>query len=112
MLSPIVTTLARDWVLPFVAARTGYFTGYAFANPNELLTMQTDVTVEVYDSQGRLAGLPTSVSLPPSARFAGLLREDLSVGYVRIRANGPIVPLGSIGTTGGGTLTAVPGYPQ
>jgi hypothetical protein len=112
MLSPIVTTLARDWVLPFVAARTGYFTGYAFANPNELLTMQTDVTVEVYDSQGRLAGLPTSVSLPPSARFAGLVREDLSAGYVRIRANGPIVPLGSIGTAGGGTLTAVPGYPQ
>ncbi len=110
MLSPIAPAMAREYTLPFAVNGKEYFTGYAIANPNELLTVQTDVTVELLDTEGRLAAAPRNISLFPSTYFAGLVEKEISGGYVRIRANGPVAVTGSIGTCDGGALAFLPAY--
>jgi len=110
MLYPITTAASRDWTMPFVINTQDYFTGYAIANPNELLTVQTDVTIEILDEEGRLAAPPRNISLSPSARTAGLVEKDIRSGYLRIRANGPVILLGSIGTCTGSALAFLPAF--
>ena len=97
MLHPIIDMASQEWVLPFATSAGSYFTGYAIVNPNEMLAVQTDVTVEVLHSDATSAGT-TRVSLSPAAQFAAMIPEGLRGGYIRITANLPIHVLGSIGT--------------
>jgi hypothetical protein len=108
MVYPITTEPLVDWILPFATAGPDYFTGYAIANPNELLAVQTDVTIELFDQDGRLAGPPRSISLSPLGQFVGLVEQPISAGYLRIRSNLPVVVLGSIGASNGSTLLPLP----
>jgi hypothetical protein len=110
-LFPIAAATSREWTLPFVVNGQEYFTGYVIVNPNELLTVQTDVTVELLDTEGRPAAAPRNISLSPSARFSGLVDKEISSGYLRIRANAPVAVLGSIGTCRGSTLAFLPAIP-
>jgi hypothetical protein len=110
MFCPVLTKSATDWTIPYAVSSAGYFTGYAVANANELLTVQADVTVELLDSAGVQAAPSRVVSLSPSARLLGLIYRDIRSGYLRIRANGPVFPVGSIGTAGGSLLAHLPAF--
>ncbi len=111
MLYPIGTAFYTDLTAPFVISNSDFFTGYAIANPNELLTVQADVTIEMFDRDGRAVGSPRILSLSPSARFVSLIEGDIGSGYLRIHANGPIALLGSIGTQNGRMLAPLPWLP-
>ncbi len=111
MLYPIGEPSSATLTMPFVISDSDYFTGYAIANANELLTVQTDVTIELFDRDGRIVGSPRTVSLSPSARLVSLVEEKVRSGYIQIRANGPVAALGSIGTQDGSTLAPLPGLP-
>ncbi len=107
MLSPIGAPVSSTAILPYVISDSVYFTGYAIANPNELLTVQNDITVELFDREGNLVGTPARISLSPAARYAGLIKEKVPGGYLRIRANGPFAVLGSIGSWSSTVLTPI-----
>ncbi len=111
MLYPVGTAFSSNFVVPFVINDSDYFTGYAIANPNELLTVQTDVTIEISDITGRPIGSPRKVSLSPSARFVDLIDENVASGYLRISANGPVAMVGSLGTRNNGSLALLPAIP-
>ncbi len=111
MLYAVGTASSSDATMPFVINDSDYFTGYAIANPNEMLTVQTDVTIELLDSDGRTVGTPQSISLSPSSRFVGLVQERARGGYLRISANAPVAVLGSIGRSDGSALASLPGLP-
>lgn len=108
MVYPIAEPSTADAILPFVINDANYFTGYAVANPNELITVQTDVTATLFDVNGRQIGSPRVISLSPSARFAALIGEKVAAGYLRIHANGAFVILGSIGAMDLSTLAHLP----
>ncbi len=108
MVYPMEDASSAETILPFVVNDSDYFTGYAISNPNELLTVQTDVTVTLLDRNGRLIGPPSLISLSPSSRFVSLVDDKVSYGYLRIRANGPFSVTGSIGTRDGATLVQLP----
>ncbi len=110
MLYPMAPASSFDAILPFVINDLDYFTGYAIANPNEMLTVQLDIRIELYDRDGRLVGTPRSVSLSPAARFVSLIEEKARSGYLRIYANGPFTLLGSIGTRSVSLLAPLPVY--
>jgi hypothetical protein len=110
MLTNVSDTSARNWLLPFAASSGEYFTGYAIANPNELLTVQTDVVVEVVDSSGAVRGT-TMISLSPRHRVTSLIPAGVPSGYVRITSNLPIHVLGSIGTHDERLLDQLPAIP-
>src|SRR5262249_59683325 len=38
MLAAISDSVSESWLVPFVSRESGYFTGYAIANPNALAT--------------------------------------------------------------------------
>ena len=107
MFYPLSDTPSPRWVLPFAASSGPYFTGYAIVNPNELLTVQTEVVVEVLDSTGLVRSRST-VSLSPQNRFTAMVPPGLDSGYVRITANLPVHLLGSIGTLDGRQLDQIP----
>jgi hypothetical protein len=107
-LFPITPAPAREWMLPFAVSNADYYTGYVIVNTNELLTVQTEVSVELLDKEGRPAGSLASISLSPSARFVGLLDREISSGYLRIRASGPITVAGSIGACNGSLFAFLP----
>jgi hypothetical protein len=94
-------------LLPFAASSNSYFTGYAIVNPNELLTVQTDVVIEVLDSAGLVRSRSTA-SLSPQNRITGMVPSGLSSGYLRVTANFPVHLLGSIGTLDGRLLDQIP----
>lgn len=110
VLFPIGAATPREWTLPFAISGREYFTGYAIANPNELLAVQTDVSIELLDAEGLLAAPPRNISLSPSAYFTALVEQEISGGYLRIRANGPVVVSGSIGTCNGNALMFLPAF--
>jgi hypothetical protein len=68
MLYSATDTSANSWILPFASSAGGYFTGYAIANPNEMLTVQTDVTVEFVSRSGAVIDR-TTISLSPANRL-------------------------------------------
>lgn len=110
VLFPIGAATSREWTLPFAISGREYFTGFAIANANELLTVQTDVSIELLDVEGLLAAPPRNISLSPSAYFTALVEQEISNGYLRIRANGPVVVGGSIGTCSGNALAFLPAF--
>ncbi len=111
MIYPVREPFSSDAVLPFVVSDAEYFTGYAISNPNELLTVQLDVSVALFDGDGRLVGSPRNISLSPAARFVTLIEEKARGGYLRIHANGPFSAVGSIGTRNCSMLGQLPALP-
>ncbi len=85
MLYPILPASPAAATMPFVINDAAYFTGYAIANPNEMLTLQTDLTIELGDRDGRLVGSPRSVSLSPGARFVSLVARLRREPLQRVR---------------------------
>jgi hypothetical protein len=108
MLYPIGAASSFNVILPFIIDNSDFFTGYAIANSNELLTVQTDITIELLDPDGQPVSPPRKVSLAPAARFVSLVEEKVRSGYIRITANGPIAVLGSIGSWSGNMLAPLP----
>jgi hypothetical protein len=104
---PLSNTASASWLLPFASSASPYFTGFAIVNPNELLTVQTDVVIEVLDPAGLVRSRSTA-SLSPQNRMTGLVPSGLSPGYVRVTANFPVHLLGSIGTLDGRQLDQIP----
>ncbi|MBZ5499727.1 MAG: hypothetical protein LAP85_25285 [Acidobacteriia bacterium] len=108
MLYPIGAPSYFSATLPFVINDSAFYTGYAIANPNELLTVQTDITIELFDPEGHPVGPPRHVSLSPTARFVSLIEEKVRSGYLKINSNGPIAVLGSIGSWNSNVITPLP----
>ncbi len=108
MLYPIGAPSSSTAVLPFVINDSDFYTGYALANSNELLTVQTDITVELFGPDGVPVTTPRHVSLSPAARFVSLIPEKVRSGYLKISTNGPIAVLGSIGAWNNSLVTPLP----
>jgi hypothetical protein len=90
---------------------SGYYSGYAIANPNAMLAVQTEATIEVVDANGNV--LQTQeVSLSPRGMHTGVVPESALSGYVRITANMPVRVVGSIGTSEARLLEQVPAIAQ
>jgi len=104
---PVGVATSNNWVLPFVLSTGGYYSGYAITNPNTLLAVQTDVTIEVILADGTVFDTE-QVSLSPRGQHAGVVPPGVGPGYVRITANMPIRVLGSIGTTDSSLLEQLP----
>ena len=107
MFYPLSDTPSSRWLLPFAVSSSPYFTGYAIVNPNELLTVQTEVVVEVLDSTGLVRSRST-VSLSPQNRITALVPPGVNSGYVRFTSNFPVHLLGSIGTLDARQLDQIP----
>jgi hypothetical protein len=97
MLYPITDTGSTIWTAPFAVSSSSYFTGYAIVNPNELLTVQTDIQLEVISSTGAVVS-QTAIQLSPLNRQAALIAPGLSNGYLRFTSNFPVHVMGAIGT--------------
>jgi hypothetical protein len=107
MLYPIADAAATNWTIPFSSSAGDYFTGYAVANPNELLAVQTEVLVEVVNSAGAVVDRST-ISLAPRNRRSALVPPGLASGYLRFSSPLPFFVLGSIGTSDGRLLDQLP----
>jgi hypothetical protein len=97
-------------VFSHVANGAGYYTGLALYNPNpESVT----ITVEIYDTEGRLTGTG-SFTLASENRTAKLLNElipstDGQVGgYAIVRSTLPIIGQQLFGSSNLSLLSAVP----
>jgi hypothetical protein len=97
MLYPASNSPSVRWTVPFAASSPPYFTGYAIATANELLTVQTDVEVELINSNGEPVDR-LSYSLSPGTRRTAMIRSGIPSGYLRITSNFPVFVMGSIGT--------------
>lgn len=97
MVYPIGDIAANSWTIPFAVSSSQYFTGYAVATPNELLAVQTDVQVEVVNSDGTVVNRST-ISLSPRNRQAALIPGAIQTGYIRFTSNLPIHVMGAIGS--------------
>src|SRR5262249_20002112 len=107
MLSPISDASGTLWMMPFAVSSGGYFTGYAIANLNELLAVQTEVQLEVVNADGTIKE-QTTIELSPLNRTAMLIPSGLRSGYLRFRSNFPIHVMGSVGTEDLRELDLVP----
>jgi hypothetical protein len=107
MLSAISVTGSTQWMMPFAVASGEYFTGYAIANPNALLTVQTDVQLEVVSPNGSIQSQST-IQLSPLNRRIALAPNGVAGGYIRFKSNFPIHVMGSIGTTDLRTIDQIP----
>jgi hypothetical protein len=107
MMSWIADAASTQWKVPFAASSGQYFTGYAVVAQNDLLTVQTDVTVDVAGPDGVVISRTTH-SLSPRHRIAALITPGVSGGYIRITSNLPVFVLGTIGTRDLQTLEALP----
>jgi hypothetical protein len=110
MLSWISDAPSAQWLLPFVSTALPYVSGYSVVNSNELLTVQTDVTVDLLDQDGKLVNR-TTLSLSPGRRHVSVAPGVLPGGFMRIRSNFPVHVLGTIGTRDGQTLDELPRIP-
>jgi hypothetical protein len=107
MLYPITDTASTIWMTPFAVSSPSYFTGYAIVNANELLTVQTDVQIEVVNGDGVVVSQST-VQLSPLNRRAALVTGPLGSGYLRFSSNFPVHIMATIGTTDLKTLDQLP----
>jgi hypothetical protein len=97
LLSPISASASTQWMMPFAVTSGGYFTGYAIANPNALLTVQTEVQVEIVSPGGAVQSQST-IQLSPLNRKVALVPNGVAGGYLRFKSNFPIHVMGAIGT--------------
>jgi hypothetical protein len=112
LLYPVTPSSATRWTIPFAVSSPPYFTGYAVANANELLTVQNDIQVEVLNSAGAVVNR-SDFSLSPGRRQTALIpTTGLPNGYVRFTAQMPIYVMGTIGDLNLRTLDQIPAVPQ
>jgi hypothetical protein len=111
LLSAISDVSATLWTMPFAVSSGGYFTGYAIANRNELLAVQTDIQVEVVSPDG-IVQSQTAIQLSPLNRTAVLLPSGVVRGYLRFRSNFPVHVMGSVGTEDLRQFDVLPAIPQ
>jgi hypothetical protein len=104
---PLNDESGTDWTMPLAVGSAPWVTAYVIANPNELLTVQTDVRVEEVGSDGVVVRR-SSISLSPGSRQTGAILSPIGSGYIRFSANMPIVVIGGVGTDKGITLDHVP----
>jgi hypothetical protein len=89
VLYPISESAATNWLIPFATSTGSWFSGFAIANPNDLLTVQTDVQIEVLNSAATVIERST-ISLSPRNRQASLVAVGVPSGYLRITSNMPV----------------------
>jgi len=94
---PIGPASQGPWVIPLALGGSTYYSGLAIANPNELLTVQTDITIEIVSSDGTV-GNTEQVSLSPRRQHTAVVPETFQSGYVRITSNMPVRIVGALGT--------------
>lgn len=94
---PIGPASQGPWVIPLALGGSTYYSGLAIANPNELLTVQTDITIEIVSSDGTV-GNTEQVSFSPRRQHTAVVPETFQSGYVRITSNMPVRIVGAIGT--------------
>jgi hypothetical protein len=111
LLYPVNPSNATRWTIPVALSSPPYFTGYAVANANELLTVQNDIQVEVLNSAGEIIDR-SNFSLSPGKRQTALIPTGLSNGYVRFTATMPIYVVGTIGASNSRILDQIPAIPQ
>ena len=111
LLYPMSDANSTNWILPFAASSSSYFSGYAIVNANELLNVQNEVVVEVVNSAGGVVSRSV-YSLSPSTRQTAIIPPGLTSGYVRITSSGPIHVVGSIGTTNSNLLDSITAIPR
>lgn len=107
MMYPIADTPSTLWTTPFAVSSPPYFTGYAIVNANELLAVQTNVTVDVVNSGGVVVS-QAAVELSPLARFTSLVPPGVSGGFLRFSSNFPVYVMSVIGTPDLRLLDALP----
>jgi hypothetical protein len=111
LLYPASPSNATRWTIPFAVTSPPYFTGYAVANANELLTVQNDIQVDVLNSAGEVVNR-SNFSLSPGKRQSALIPTGLPNGYVRFTATMPIYVMGTMGTSNLRILEQIPAIPQ
>ena len=94
---PFGPSASGTWIIPLALGGSTYYSGFAIANLNESLAVQTDVTVEVVQSNGTVIDTE-EVSLSPRDRYTAVVPNGLDSGYIRITANMLVRVLGAIGT--------------
>ena len=104
---PLWVDSARSWIVPFALGGLDYYSGYAIANLNEMLAVQTDVTIEVFRNDGTIIE-SSQVSLSPRQGYAAMVPAELTSGYVRITSNMPVGLVASLGTRDARLLEQVP----
>ncbi len=101
---------ARNWIVPFALGGTDFYSGYAIANLNEMLAVQTDVTIEVFGNDGTLVET-SQISLSPRRSYVAVVPEGLTPGYLRITSNMPVALVAAVGTRDRRLLEQVPVTP-
>ena len=103
--------LSGTWIIPLAFGGSTYYSGFAIANPNELRAVQTDVTIEVVQSNGTVIDTE-EVSFSPRGQYTAVVPDGLDSGYIRITANMPVRVLGAIGTKDFRLLEQIPALPR
>ncbi len=107
---PLFIPPLLDFVFSHIAEAAGYFTGVAVLNPN---SVPVEIRMEAFGPDGATLGT-YSTALQPGQRFARLLPELIPStlgrlgGYVRIRADLPVVSFSVFGSDDGRSLGAIP----
>jgi hypothetical protein len=107
MLSPVSDTGSTVWTTLFAVSSSPYFTGYAIVNPNDLLTVQTEIQVEVINGSGVVVSQST-VQLAPREKQTALVVGASAGGYLRFTSNFPVHIMASVGTEDLRVLDQVP----
>ena len=94
---PIGPASAGPRVIPLALGGSTYYSRLAIANPNELLAVQTDLTIKFVRVDGTVMEVE-EVSLFPKGQHTGVLSETFQSGYVRISSNMAIRIVGALGT--------------
>ncbi len=107
---PCAVQSRTDLLFSQVAVDDTWFTGLAVLNPGE---SPADLTISVYDTQGRLAGSGTR-TLAKGARFSLLLSQlvpnlpSLTKGFFTVHSTQPVAGFAVFGTHSLSVLSAVP----
>ena len=104
---PIGPASAGPRVIPLALGGSTYYSRLAIANPNELLAVQTDLTIKFVRVDGTVMEVE-EVSLSPRGQHTRVLPETFQSGYVQIRSNMPIRIVGALGTRDSPFLEQVP----
>jgi hypothetical protein len=107
---PLFIAPASEFIFSHVAQAQGWFTGVAMMNPNQTAA---DFTLDVFRQDGALVGSRTG-SLKPGEKISRLLYQLIPAtarqigGYIRVRADIPLVSFSLFGTDDGLSLSAIP----
>ena len=104
---------ARDHVLVHFASDSTWWTGIAVANPST--SVQAEVTITIYDSNGRLLSAPANWVVPSHGKVAqtvsGMLSGQAGSGWVSVQSDVDVLAFDVYGNSGTGALGALPSSP-